>query len=173
MDKLNDKEKRQIIEEFRIKDKKEKTYIIVYIIIWLIFLTIYVLFVLSSSESRLDGIFFWVIWILTSITKAVKLWKRAESSKLKELKHFGNCFTWKIFEIKKMGKWFLRDDWMRYQIIVKCDEIWEIECKSQITRFNIPSYLKKWDKIYVYIDNNSDKYFVDIESAFELQENGK
>ena len=41
--------------------------------------------------------------------------------------------------------------------------------KSQITRFNIPLYLKKWDKAYVYIDNNSDKYFVDIESAFELQ----
>ena len=68
-----------------------------------------------------------------------------------------------------MGKWFLRDDWMRYQIIVKCDEIWEVKYKSQITRFNIPLYLKKWDKAYVYIDNNSDKYFVDIESAFELQ----
>lgn len=173
MNKLNDKEKRQIIEEFRITDKKEKTYIIIYSIVWLIFLTIYILFVLSSPESRLDGIFFWVIWILTPITQAVKLWKRAEYSKLKELKHFGKCFTWKIFEIKKMGKWFLRDDWMRYQIIVKCDEIWEMKYKSQITRFNIPSYLKKWDKAYVYIDNNSDKYFVDIESAFELQENEK
>ena len=168
MDKLNDKEKRQIIEEFRIKDKKEKTYIIVYIIVWLIFLTIYILFVLSSPESRLDGIFFWIIWILTPIMQAIKLWKCTEYSKLKELKHYGKGFTWKIFEIKKMGKWFLRDDWMRYQIIVKCDEIWEIEFKSQITRFNIPSYLKKWDKIYVYIDNNSDKYFVDIESAFEF-----
>lgn len=169
MNKLNDKEKKQIIEEFRIKDKKEKTYIILYIIVWLIFLTIYVLFVLSSPESRLDGIFFWVIWILTPITQIIKLWKRTEYSKLKELKHYGKCFTWKIFEIKEKGKWFLRDDWMRYQIIVKCDEIWEMEYKSQITRFNIPSYLKKWDKIYVYIDNNSDKYFVDIESAFELQ----
>ena len=173
MDKLNDKEKRQIIEEFRITDKKEKAYIILYVIIWLTFLVIYILFVFSGPESRKDGIFFWIIWILTPITQAIKLWKRAEYSKLKELKHFGKCFTWKIFEIKKMWKWFLRDDWMRYQIIVKCDEIWEMKYKSQITRFNVSSYLKKWDKTYVYIDNNSDKYFVDIESAFELQVNKK
>ena len=174
MDKLNDKEKWQkirnkAIKELRITDKKEKTNIIVYSIVWLIFLTIYILFVLSSPESRVNGVFFWVIWVLTPITQAVKLRKRAKYSKLKELKKFGTCLTWKIFEIKEMWKWFLRDDWMRYQIIVKSDETWEMEYKSQITRFNIPLYLKKWDKIYVYIDNNSDKYFVDIESAFELQ----
>jgi hypothetical protein len=113
-------------------------------------------------------ILFWAWWILILITQAIKLWKYVKYSELKKLKVYGKCIKWKIFEIKKSWKWFLRDDTMRYQIFAQSDETWE-KYKSKKTRFDVPHYLENGDGILIYIDaGDPKKYFVDIESAFKI-----
>ena len=169
---LNDKEKQKeirnkIIKDFRLAENKEKKYMSFYIIVWLLSLTAYVLSASNDSKQAEDLILFLVIWIIVPVIQAVKLWKFVKYKKLKELKYYGECLNGTITGIKEKWKWFLRDDTMRYQIFAESDGAVNMVYKSQNVRFNLPSFLEKWDKINIYIDNgNPNTYFVDIESAF-------
>jgi len=173
MDKLNEKDRQKelrnkIIKDFEIQESREKKHIWFYIVVWSISLTAYVLIASDNKEWAKELILFWVWWILILITQAIKLWKYVKYSELKKLKVYGKCIKWKIFEIKKSWKWFLRDDTMRYQIFAQSDETWE-KYKSKKTRFDVPHYLENGDEILIYIDaGDPKKYFVDIESAFKI-----
>ena len=173
MDKLDDKKRQQelrnkVVKDFRVCEKKEKTHIIFYTIVWLLSLTAYVLIASNDEKAAKELVLFFIIWVFVPITQAVKLWKYVKYLKLKKLRLSWECLEWKIIQIKKKWRWFLRDNTMKYQIVAKSNNDWDKEYKSQITRFNLPSYLEEWDKINIYVDNNSDDYFVDIESSFKL-----
>lgn len=164
----------KVIKDFREEESREKKHTRFYIIVWILSLTAYVLTVSNNASGNYSEakelILFWAWWVLTLITQAVKLWKLIKYSKLQKLKIYGKSIQGKILEITKKWKWFLRDDTMRYQILAHSDATWE-KYKSFKTRFNIPFYLKKWDRILIYIDNeNPQKYFLDIESAFNFEE---
>jgi len=177
MNKLSKDEKQQelrnkVIKDFKYQEKKEKKHMRFYIIVWIILLTTYVLIASNSKDGSWvkDAITFWILWILILITQAIRLWKFTKYSKLQKLKIYGKSIQWKILEITKKWKWFLRDDTIKYQILATSDETWEIY-KSLKTRFDIPFYLKKGDKILIYIDVHNPKiYFIDIESAFWFKE---
>lgn len=179
MDKLTENERQQelrnkVIKDFRVQESREKKHMRFYIIVWVILLTLYVLTATKNGDGTYslakDLMLFWIWWVLILITQAVRLWKFTRYSKLQKLKIYGKSIQWKILEITEKWKWFLRDDTMRYQILAFSDKTWE-KYKSFKTRFNITDYLKKGDKVLIYIDSNDPKnYFVDIESAFLFRE---
>ena len=175
MNNLDNKERQQelrnkLIKEFRIQESREKKHMRFYIIVWILSLTAYVLITTESNNWANDLILFWVWWIFILATQAVRMWNFTKYSKLQKLKIYGKSIPWKILEISKKWKWFLREDTIRYQILAQDEKTWEIY-KSFKTRFNLPYYLKQGDKILIYIDDkNINNYFVDIESAFRFEE---
>lgn len=172
MDKLNVKDRQKelrnkIIKDFRLVEIREKKHMYFYILVWLFFLTAYVLIITYDHGYIFTLILFWILWVLVPLVQWIKLYKYVNYKKLRNLKEFGKCIEWNIIEIKEKWKWFLRDDTMRYQIIAKSKETWDKIFKSKIVRFDLQYFLEKWDKINIYIENgNHNRYFVDIESAF-------
>ena len=133
MNKLSKDEKQQelrnkVIKDFKYQEKKEKRHMRFYIIVWISLLTTYVLIASNSKDGSWvkDAITFWILWILILITQAIRLWKFTKYSKLQKLKIYGKSIQWKILEITKKWKWFLRDDTIKYQILATSDETWEI-----------------------------------------------
>ncbi len=174
MDKLNEDERQKelrnkLIKEFKSQESKETTHMQFYIFVWILSLTVYVLVASGNNYLANDIVFLLVLWTLILITQAVRLRKFTKYSKLQKLKLYGKSIEWNILEITKKWKWFLRDNTVKYQILAQSDKTWE-KYKSAKTRFNIPTYLKNGDKILIYIDNNNNNYFIDIESAFKFKD---